>query len=115
MVKGEIWWANLPVIMDGSEPSKRRPVLVVQSDEFNKSAINTTICVGITSNTELAKAPANILLEKGVSGLKRSSVANFSQLFTLDKSRLTNLVSMLPKSYISRINASIREVFDAEA
>jgi mRNA interferase MazF len=114
MVKGEIWWANLPVILDGSEPSKRRPVLVVQGDEFNKSAINTTICVGITSNTDLATAPANISLEKGISRLKCTSVANFSQVFTLDKSRLTDYVSMLPKGYIARINASIRQVFDAE-
>jgi mRNA interferase MazF len=111
MVRGEIWWANLPQIGDGSEPAKRRPVLVVQNDDFNRSAIHTTICVAITSNLRLANAPANILLEKSVSGLERQSVINFSQMITLDKSRLTEQVSMLPKSFLARVEASLKLLF----
>jgi mRNA interferase MazF len=103
MVKGEVWWANLPPDPYGSEPGKRRPVLIIQ----------TTICAVITSNMKLAQLPANILLEKSVSGLERTSVVNFSQIITIDKSRLTELVSMLPKNYIANINASIHYIFDA--
>jgi mRNA interferase MazF len=114
MVKGEIWWANLPDKPYGSEPGKRRPVVIIQRDSFNRSAIQTTLCALITSNLKLAEAAANILLEKSVSGLDRTSVINFSQIFTLDKSRLTDLVSMLPKDYIVKINASVRYIFDAE-
>jgi mRNA interferase MazF len=68
MLRGEIWWANLPD-PTGSEPGYRRPVLVIQSDFFNQSYINTVIVVAITSNTQLAEAPGNVFLPRQVSGL----------------------------------------------
>jgi mRNA interferase MazF len=68
MVKGEIWWAVLPSPR-GSEPGKKRPVLVIQGDNFNRSAIKTVICAVITSNTDLGKTPANIL-KKTIRNLK---------------------------------------------
>ena len=77
MVKGEIWWANLPDDPYGSEPGKRRPVLILQNDEINRSTIKTTICAVITSNMKLAQIPFNISLEKSVSGLEKTSVINF--------------------------------------
>jgi len=114
MIKGEIWWANLPADPYGSEPGKRRPVLILQNDAINRSNIRTVICAVITSNMSLARVPGNILLEKSVSGLAKSSVINFSQIFTVDKTRFTDQVLMLPKSYIEKINASIRYIFSTE-
>ena len=114
MIKGEIWWANLPNDPYGSEPGKRRPVVIIQNDSFNRSSIKTTICAAITSNLKLAQLPANIELEKAVSGLDKTSLINFSQIITIDKSRLTEQVSMLPKNYIEKINESIRYIFDSE-
>ncbi len=111
MIKGEIWWANLPSPR-GSEPAKRRPVLVVQNDIFNRSEINTVICAVITSNLHLANAPFNILLEKNVSKLEKSSVINISQIITLDKTYLTDFVSMLPKYFISQVDYSLKQIFD---
>jgi mRNA interferase MazF len=111
MVRGEIWWANLPPPA-GSAPAKRRPVLVIQSDSFNSSAISTVICAMITSNLDLAVPPGNLLLEKGISGLDKSSVVNFSQIATIDKSDLTELVSMLPKNTLQKINNALRQVLD---
>ncbi|MFZ2418640.1 MAG: type II toxin-antitoxin system PemK/MazF family toxin, partial [Smithellaceae bacterium] len=96
MIRGEIWCAKLPSPR-GSEPGKTRPVLVIQADSFNRSAINTVICAVITSNTNLAASPGNILLEKSESGLDKTSVINFSQIITLDKSYFTEMVSMLSK------------------
>jgi len=112
MIKGEIWWANLPDDPYGSEPGKNRPVLIVQNDVFNRSEIRTTICAVITSNMKLAQIPGNIILEKGVSGLEKPSVINFSQIATIDKTRLLKHISMLPKNYIERINESIKYIFD---
>ena len=114
MVKGEIWWANLPDNPYGSEPGKRRPVLIVQNDVFNRSTINTTICAVITSNMKLAQISANIVLEKSISGLDKTSVVNFSQIITIDKTRLTEQVIMLPKNYIAKINESIKDIFATE-
>jgi len=111
MIKGEIWWAALPSPR-GSEPGKTRPVLIIQSDNFNRSTLNTVICAVITSNTNLSAAPANILMSKSVSGLDKPSVINFSQIITVDKSYFIELVSMLPKSAIIQIDKSIKIVFD---
>ena len=111
MLKGEIWWADLPAPI-GSVPGKRRPVLVLQNDLINRSAINTVIVASITSNLDLAKASGNILLEKNDSNLDRSSVVNLSQIVTVDKSWLTEIVGMLRKEIIERVDRGISVVFD---
>ena len=113
MINGEIWWAKLPDDPYGSEPGKNRPVLIIQNDIFNRSEIRTTICAVITSNMKLAKMPGNIILEKGVSGLDKTSVINFSQVATIDKTRLLKQISMLPGNYIEKINDSIKYIFDS--
>jgi mRNA interferase MazF len=111
MIRGEIWWANLPP-PHGSAPAKRRPVLIIQSDGFNRSAINTVICAVITSNMDLAGLPGNLFLEKGVSGLDKSSVVNFSQITTVDKSDLTEMVCMLPRNVIQQADTALKQVLD---
>ena len=111
MLRGEIWWANLmPPI--GSRPAKRRPVLIISGDSFNRSRINTITCALITSNTDLASLPGNMLLEKSISGLEKTSVVNFSQLTTLDKTDLTEQVSMLPKSMLERANNYLKQALE---
>ncbi len=92
--QGEIWWADLPEPA-GSEPGYRRPVVVVQCDEFNSSRIRTVVCVAITSNMTLAQAPGNVLLPQDATGLQRDSVANVSQVITLDRVFLTERVGRL--------------------
>ena len=111
MVRGEIWWANLPY-PEGSKPAKRRPVLIIQGDSFNQSDINTVICAVITSNTSLAGLPGNLLLEKSVSRLDKTSVVNFSQIATLDKTDLSSHVVMLPKPMLEKVNNCIKLVLE---
>ena len=113
MVRGEIWWADLP-LPNGSKPAKRRPVLIIQCDSFNRSSINTVICAAITSNIELASLPGNLLLEKSISGLEKTSVINFSQIATLDKTDLTKQVSMLQKSMLDKVNTCLKLVFEIQ-
>jgi mRNA interferase MazF len=76
--RGEIWWASLPEPAR-SEPGYRRPVLVIQSDDFNGSRIATVIALVVTSNTRLTQAPGNVFLPQKLSGLPKDSVANVSQ------------------------------------
>ena len=113
MVRGEIWWAELPP-PKGSKPAKRRPVLVIQGDSFNRSGINTVICAMITSNTDLANLPGNLLLEKSVSGLEKTSAVNFTQIATVDKTDLINHVAMLPKSMIGKVNNCLKLVLEMQ-
>ena len=68
----------------GSEPGHRHPVLVLQRGEVNDS-INTVVVWVLTSNTALARAPGNTLLPKRRTGLPHDSVANASQVATVNK------------------------------
>ena len=109
MQRGEIWWASLPS-PKGSGPGRRRPVLIVQSDAFNASRIQTVIAAVITSNLDLAAAPGNLLLRRRDSGLTKDSVVNVSQLITLDKAYLTERVGRLPKRHTGAIDEGLRLV-----
>ena len=111
MVRGEIWWAQLPPPR-GSSPAKRRPVLIIQGDSFNRSGISTVVCAIITSNTELASLPGNLLLEKSISGLEKTSTVNFTQIYTLDKTDLINHVAMLPKFMLDKANSCLKLVLE---
>jgi mRNA interferase MazF len=73
MQRGEIWWADLPTPVT-SEPGYRRPVLIVQSDEFNRSRIPTVIAVVLTTNLRLVEAPGNVLVTTDETGLPQDSV-----------------------------------------
>ena len=95
IAQGEIWWADLPA-PTGSGPGFRRPGVVVQSDAL-KSRISTAICVPLTSNLKWALAPGNVSLSARVTGLPTDSVANVSQVISLDKSLLSERVSKLPR------------------
>ena len=93
--RGEIWWADLEEPR-GSESGYRRPVVIVQSDDFNKSRIGTIIVAVLTSNLQLGKAPGNVKLQSGKKiGIKRASVINSSQLITLDKSYLSEKIGQI--------------------
>lgn len=94
----------------GSGPGFRRPVLIVQTNEFNDSAIRTTICAAVTSNLRLAEAPGNVRLTKKASGLPQESVVNVSQLITLDKRLLTSRVGRLPAETLRNVEAGIKLV-----
>jgi len=102
IVQGEIWWAELPDPV-GSEPGFPRPVVVVQSDAFNRSQIATVICVVLTSNQRWAEAPGNVLLPAKSTGLDKDSVANVSQIVTLDRSDLTKRVGRVAKAKLQAI------------
>jgi mRNA interferase MazF len=86
--QGEVWWADLPA-PTGSGPGFRRPVVVVQGDALNRSRIATVVCVPLTSNLRWEAAPGNVLLQARLTGLPKDSVANVSQIITLDKELLT--------------------------
>jgi mRNA interferase MazF len=109
MERGEIWWATLDS-PKGSEPGFRRPVLIVQSDAFNRSRIRTVIAVVVTSNLRLADAPGNVELSAKQSKLPKPSVANVSQLVALDKSFLTARVGRLDDKTMRSVDAGLRLV-----
>jgi len=104
--RGDVWWADLPE-PTGSGPGFRRPIVVVQGDAFNRSTIATVVCVPLTSNLKWADAPGNVRLAPRLTGLPRESVANVSQIVTLDKSLLTEHVGKLSRSKLQLILSGI--------
>src|SRR6266849_3765293 len=101
--RGEIWWADLDE-PKGSAPGFPRPVVIVQRDSFNRSRINTVIAVALTTNLSLVSSPGNVLLTAKDSGLPRDSVANLSQVVTVDKSFLTELVGRIQGQVLTEID-----------
>ncbi len=109
MRRGEIWWASPPA-PGGSEPGYSRPVIIIQADSFTASLIRTVIVVIVTKNIRLADAPGNVFLPRKQTLLPHESVANVSQIFTLDKSYLKEKVSALPIALLRRIESGMRLV-----
>ena len=105
--RGEIWWADLPE-PQGAEPGYRRPLLIVQNDAFNRSRLRTTIAVVLSTNVRLLDAPGNVLVPAKGSGLPRDSVANVSQILTVDRAALTERVGRIPASLIEQVADGLR-------
>lgn len=109
IARGEVWWADLDE-PTGSEPGYRRPVLIVQADPFNRSRLQTTIAVVLTSNLRLIDAPGNVLVPKQSSGLPKDSVANVSQVITLDRDVLAERAGKLPPRLLAAVDAGLKLV-----
>ncbi|MCB0034021.1 MAG: type II toxin-antitoxin system PemK/MazF family toxin [Anaerolineales bacterium] len=109
MKRGDVWWASLSD-PQGSAAGYRRPVVIVQADSFNVSNINTVIVVPLTTNLRLADAPGNVTVTAAQSGLPKESVANVSQILTVDKRFLTEFVGEVPPKVLQRVEAGMRMV-----
>ena len=123
-----MWWADLPT-PEGSEPGfppplelrrgaperlrregGRRPVLIVSNDAFNRSRIRTVLAVALTANLSLVDAPGNVLVPAKASGLPKDSVANVSQVVTLDKEVLTDLAGRIKGTLLADVSSGLRLV-----
>ena len=104
--QGDIWWAELGEPA-GASPGYRRPVVVIQDEAFNRSRIDTVVCVVLTSNLKWAEAPGYVRLGATESGLPRESVANVSRIVTLDRSDLAERMGLLAQSRTDLILAGV--------
>jgi mRNA interferase MazF len=105
--QGDLFWLDLGE-PKGSGPGFRHPYVVVQSDLFNVSRIQTIVVCALTSNLKRAEAPGNVLLHKGEGNLKKESVVNVSQLYTVDRSALAEKIGALTKARAAEIFAGLR-------
>ena len=106
IAEGDVWWADLPD-PSGSDPGFRRPVVVVQSNAFNRSRLATTIVVPLTSNLRWAEAPGNLLLRSGPTGLPKDSVANVSQVLTVDRALLAERTGRLSRRQLEALLSGV--------
>ncbi len=104
-----MWWADLGA-PGGSEPGFTRPILIVQSDAFNRSRIRTVIAVALTANLRLVDAPGNVLIPAKTAGLPRDSVANVSQVITIDRDFLTESAGRIKGQLLTDVENGLRLV-----
>ena len=108
-LQGEIW--NVRFSGRGSEPRGRRPAVIVQGDQYNRTPIATTIVVPVTSQLHLAVFPGNVRLYKGEANLTKASVANVTQVRVIDRSSLETLIGTLHPGRLHEILSGLGLVF----
>ena len=109
--QGDLYWVDLGQ-SSGSEPALRRPFVVIQNDLFNGSRLATVVVCALTSNLRRAEAPGNVLLRKGEGNLPRDSVANVTQLFTIDKNELAERIGRLGRERMADVLRGVRLLLD---
>ncbi len=95
IAQGEIRWISLGE-PQGSAPAGRRPVVILQSDAFNRTDLATTIVAVVTRKTRLAQMPGNVFLPADSCGLGSDSVVNVTALTTVNKAHLGEPAGVLP-------------------
>jgi mRNA interferase MazF len=105
--QGDIYWIELKD-PSGSEPGYRHPHVVIQNNLFNRSLINTVVVCALTSNLKRAKAPGNVLLDKGEANLPKKSVINISQIFTVNKSDLSEKIGSLTRERFNQVYEGVK-------
>ncbi|HOZ81894.1 MAG TPA: type II toxin-antitoxin system PemK/MazF family toxin [Bacteroidia bacterium] len=104
----DIWLADLnPSI--GTEPGKKRPVVIVQTDLLNESHLSTLICT-ITTNVQKEILLLRVHLRKGQ--LEKLSDILVDQVRTIDNKRLIKKLGHLNKDQILKLKTNLRIVLD---
>jgi len=100
--QGDIFWVDLGK-PSGSEPGYRHPHLIIQNNVFNRSRINTVVVCSLTSNLQRARSPGNVMLNKGEANLTKQSVVNITQIFTVDKRDLVEIIGSISSERMTQV------------
>lgn len=107
--QGDVWWAELGTPL-GSAPGYRKPVIIIQDDDLNRSRLATTICVVMTTNLAWGHLPLNLLLPAKTTGLPRDSLAQAAAIATVDRGQLIEHVSKLPAKHLEQFMLKVERV-----
>ncbi len=89
---------------------KRRPCVVVSSDEVLGVDVWQTHVVPVTSNVARAGIAGNVFLPANASGLPKDSVAVPLGLELIDRSVLGELAGRLPRVLVDDIDEGLRAI-----
>ena len=104
--RGEIYYLDFSPAK-GSEMHGAHPALIIQNDVGNRVS-RLTIVAAITSNLKAARLPVCVQVSPADSGLPRESVVNLGHVYTVDKSRLRQLIGRLPVGLVEQIDKALR-------
>jgi mRNA interferase MazF len=93
-------------------PKKVRPVLVVQSDAYNRKMTNSVVAM-ITTNLARASEPTHLLIDISTpegqqSGLLHSSVVNCNTLTTVRQDEILRTLGSLSPQLMARIDQCLK-------
>jgi len=108
---GSIYWVNFSP-GKGSEPLGKRPGLVIQNDALNDSKINTVIMLAITSTMKFGQLPGNVTLQKGEANLPKACVINATQLKSVDKQSIQEIIGTLSKDRMSEVYEGLKLIMN---
>lgn len=106
MLRGEVWWADLGLAR-GSAPARRRPVVIISADAYNRSMVRTVTVAAMTTNTGLALVPGNVAVPAAAAGLAADSVVNVTQVATVDRAALGERAGRLPEWLLESVDAGL--------
>ena len=101
VVRGGVYWIDL---------DKRRPCVVVSSDDVLGVEVWQTHVVPVTSNLERAGMAGNVLLPSTATGLPKGSVAVPLGLELIDRSMLAEQAGRIPRVLLGDIDDGLRAV-----
>lgn len=108
----EIWIADLNPQF-GTEPGKKRPVLVVQTDLINKVHPSSLICP-ITTKVLLKSDILRVHLKKKEGNVRSNSDIMIDQIRSIDNNRLLKKVGKIPLIKIQEVKENIKIIFDLD-
>ena len=104
--QGEVWWADLRA-PSGSGPASGGRSSSCRAMPSIEAVSRRSVCLPLTSNLGWADAPGNVLLTAKTAGLPKDSVANVSQVVTLDRVVLTERVGKLSQTKLELVLSGI--------
>jgi mRNA interferase MazF len=107
--EGNVYWYDFGYPR-GPELGYQRPVVVVQGELFNASALTTVVVCALTSNMAMARRPGNVAIGLGEASLDKASVAGVTQLFTIDRAYLGDYIGRISPQRLHAIRLGIRLV-----
>jgi len=107
--RGQVWLTDFGQPR-GSAPALMRPALVISANEYNHSRARTVTVVPLTSNLALARVPGNVYLAAADCGLPTDSVVNLTQVTTIDRVHLLELMAELSDWLSAQVDTGLRRV-----
>ena len=109
--KGSIYWVDFSP-GKGSEPTGRRPGLVIQNDILNDSNLNTVIMLAITFTMKFGELPGNVVLRKGEANIPKKCVINVTQIKSVDKQSIKEKIGTLSKKRMDEVQEGLKLVMN---
>ena len=109
--QGSIYWVDFSP-RKGSEPSGRRPGLVIQNDILNDSNLNTIIMLAITSTMKFGELPGNVVLRKGEANIPKKCVINVTQVKSVNRQSIKEKIGALSKKKMDEVHEGLKLVMN---